>query len=84
MTIHLNPDIQKRFAFHAATTTERQNTHGYVRNALENVAHIVDGLLPRDQAVARERALVMTKLEEAMFWANAAVARAPEPKGEAL
>jgi hypothetical protein len=67
-------DIAHRFAFHAATTSEKRATHGSVRDALGAVAHTVDVLVP----VGREKALAITKLEEAMFWANAAIARNQE------
>lgn len=63
--------IENRFNFHPANTQEKQDAHEAVRNSLRTVAHYLDGFLP----VGREKALALTKLEEAMFWANAAVAR---------
>ncbi|TDZ91159.1 DUF7681 family protein [Mycobacteroides salmoniphilum] len=75
MTFH-NPnsstDIDHRFAFHAATTEEKRAEHGSVREACKELAHKLD----RDLPPGREKALAVTKLEEAMFWANAAIARA--------
>ena len=44
-----------------------------VRNYLLEAAEKIDAELP--PGAGRERALVMTKLEEAMFWANAGIAR---------
>ncbi|QFG12548.1 hypothetical protein PBI_TOAKA_48 [Mycobacterium phage Toaka] len=65
-------DITHRFAFHAATTEEKKADHGTVRATLADAAHDLDALVPP----GREKALAITKLEEAMFWANAAIARA--------
>ena len=67
-------DITNRFAFHPATTEEKRNEHGSVRNALWDVAELFNRKLPE----GREKSTAITKLEEAMFWANAAIARAPK------
>lgn len=67
-------DIDNRFDFHPATTDEKRGEHGSVRDACKAVAHKFD----RDVPPGREKALAITKLEEAMFWANAAIARNPE------
>lgn len=48
--------------------------HELVRGICLSTAGDFDGLLPE----GREKALAITKLEEAMFWANAALARQPE------
>lgn len=64
-------DLEKRFAFHPADTELRRNKHEYVRAVMRQVADSMDVSLPE----GREKALVLTKLEEAMFWANAAIAR---------
>lgn len=64
-------EISHRFAFHAATTEEKRNEHTSVRWQIGNVAQFLDEKLP----AGREKALAITKLEEAMFWANAAIAR---------
>jgi len=67
-------DIDKRFRFHPALTEERRTEHDRVRGMCGNLAWELDDMLPD----GREKALVMTKLEEVMFWANAAVARQDE------
>ena len=64
-------DIQNRFKFHAATTEEKRNEHTSVREAVSRTAHFMNAKLPE----GREKSLAITKLEEAMFWANAAIAR---------
>lgn len=64
-------DIEHRFDFHPATTEEKQSEHTSVRETLKNAALWVDEKVPD----GREKALAITKMEEAMFWANAAIAR---------
>lgn len=64
-------DIEHRFAFHAATTQEKRDEHTSVRQQCRQLADSLNEALPE----GREKAVVMTKLEEVMFWANAAIAR---------
>lgn len=64
-------DLNNRFDFHPATTPERQEAHTIVRERCATLAGSLGDLLPE----GREKALAITKLEEVMFWANAAVAR---------
>lgn len=64
-------DIDDRFRFHPADTDDKRKAHEYVRETLRVVAHRLDEELP----AGREKSLALTKLEEAMFWANAAIAR---------
>lgn len=65
-------DIAHRFAFHAATTQEKRDEHTSVRQSSRRLADELNERLPE----GREKALAITKLEEVMFWANAAIARA--------
>ncbi|WP_267244343.1 hypothetical protein [Streptomyces sp. PR69] len=67
-------DIAHRFAFHPASTEEKRDAHTSVRQACRRLADEMNDRLPE----GREKALVVTKLEEVMFWANAAIARARE------
>ena len=64
-------DITHRFAFHAAPNQEKRNDHASVRIACARLAHELNKRLPD----GREKVIVMARLEEAMFWANAALAR---------
>lgn len=69
----MNPaDIENRFAFHAATTEEKRDAHTSVRQQCRQVADFLNEKLPD----GREKSLAITHLEEAMFWGNAALARA--------
>lgn len=66
--------IQHRFDFHPATTAEKRDDHGSVRNACAELAHFINEHVPE----GREKSRSLTNLEQAMFWANAAIARAKE------
>lgn len=68
----INPaDIEDRFAFHAAPDQEKRDEHTSARQICRQAADALNELVPD----GREKAVVMTKLEEAMFWANAGLAR---------
>lgn len=52
------------------TFDQREFDHGnLLRNELEIVEHDIRKITP-----SRERSLALTKLDEALFWANAAIA----------
>ncbi|UDM00091.1 DUF7681 family protein [Streptomyces longhuiensis] len=67
-------DIANRFAFHPAATPEKRTEHENVREDCRELAAEWNDRLPE----GREKSLAITKLEEAMFWANAAIARTAE------
>lgn len=67
--------LTNNYGFHPATTDEAKNAHKAVRDACLALAHYLEGIVP----AGREAALVQTKLEEAMFWANAGIARTLSP-----
>lgn len=63
-------ELEHRFGFHPAD--ERTGRlHEQVRDACLDAAVLVKTLTPE----CREQSLAVTKLEEAMMWANAAIAR---------
>lgn len=64
-------DIEHRFAFHAAITEEKKMDHTSVRASCYALAEFLRTKLPE----GREKSLAITKLEEVMFWGNAALAR---------
>lgn len=49
----------------------RAEQHRQVRDLCLKTAEALDALIPD----SREKSLVMTRLEEVMFWANAGIAR---------
>jgi hypothetical protein len=63
-------DLENRFAYHPATDVTGP-LHTQVRELSLEFAKALGELLPD----GREKYLVLTKVEEAMFWANAAIAR---------
>lgn len=64
-------DIDSRFRPHAPSTEEQRDNHALVYGLLGNVAMNLAEFVPS----SREKSLMLTHLEEAMFWANAALAR---------
>jgi len=72
-------ELENRFGFHPATEETREK-HQFVR---ESFIDFTDGLLA-ELPEGREKSLVVTALEEASMWANAAIARnlAPLKLGE--
>lgn len=70
-------DIENRFNSHELTEEGAAQCDA-VRADLRRLAHKMQKSLPD----GREKSLVLTHLEEAMFWANAAIARAGQ-SGEA-
>lgn len=68
----MNPGIAHRFEYHPPKDEETRHAHEDARASCLAVARHFDEVLPE----GREKSIVMTKLEEALFWANAAIARA--------
>lgn len=63
-------DLDNRFTFHPATD-EQGVTYKSIRDFARHFAMYLNETCPD----GREKALAVTKLEEAVFWANAAIAR---------
>jgi hypothetical protein len=64
------------FAFHPANTRAKQLGHAIVRQLVANVAGILHALLPP----GREKSLVFTHLEQALMYANKALAVGGGPR----
>lgn len=64
-------ELLNRFGFHSKSRVDHAMEHSSVRQALYDASITIDNAMPD----GREKALVLTKLEEAMFWANAGIAR---------
>lgn len=64
-------EISNRFVHHPPRDESVAQAHEQTRHWVSWVAGKFDEELP----AGREKALAITKLEEAMFWANAAIAR---------
>lgn len=62
--------LSQRFTHHPPDAARAQQHHD-VRAVITSAAHELNDRLPE----GREKALSLTRLEEALFWANAALAR---------
>ena len=69
------PSIEDRFHYHAPSQVG-VGRHAALSDALTGVATLIEDLT----LDCRERAVALTKLEEAKFWASAAVARYEETR----
>lgn len=63
-------DLEKRFTYHPPKEGQSQK-YTFLRDAALGAALSIDELCPD----SREKSLAITKLEEAVMWANAAIAR---------
>jgi hypothetical protein len=67
----MSQDIKNRFNHHPPKDQATIQAHEDVREELRVTALLLDELLPD----SREKSIAITKLEEALMWANAAIAR---------
>ena len=76
--MHLTKDeLAHRFQFHPADSQNKKDAHESVRSVCLEAA---DKIVELTGAQSREQSLAVTHLEEAMFWANAAIARGDGPR----
>lgn len=67
----LDAELDRRFDYHPPRDDQARLAHESVRAGCKALAQFLDAKLPD----GREKALAITHLEDAMMWANAAVAR---------
>jgi hypothetical protein len=65
-------ELERRFGYHPPVEPGKKERHEEVREVLLDAA---DRIVELTGGSTREQSLAITHLEEAMFWANAAVAR---------
>lgn len=63
-------DIENRFTYHAPKPGQPE-VYAKIRDKCKETAYLFMALCPD----SRERSSALTKLEEAVFWANASIAR---------
>lgn len=68
-------DLEQRFRYHPAKSDIRKQAYEDICSNFLTMAHYFNMKLPD----GREKAVVITKLEEAMMWSIAAVARTADP-----
>jgi hypothetical protein len=66
-------DLDNRFTYHPPSE-DRARAHVMIRESGKTFAEMVNEYTPD----GREKSLALTKIEEAVMWANASLARSPE------
>ena len=64
--------IESDFTYHAPNELQR-GQYERLRAAAKDLAHLIN----RECPGSREKSTALTRLDEVVFWANAAIARAP-------
>lgn len=76
--MHLTHDaLAHRFQFHPADAQNTKDAHQAIRDGCLDLA---DTVVELTGAPSREQSIAITKLEEVMMWANAAIARGDGPR----
>lgn len=71
MTPHGSENLENRFKFFVSSDPKINAIHHQIRTTCEALAILIDQYIDD----SREKSLALTKIEEAMFWANAGAAR---------
>ncbi|MEV2449135.1 hypothetical protein ABNC90_17770 [Paenibacillus larvae] len=66
----MNPQIENNFKYHAPKEGQPEK-YTAIREKAKELAYLIDELCPN----SREKSLAITNLEQAVMWANAAIAR---------
>lgn len=66
----MNQDLENRFSYHEPRQGQPRKYES-IRNKAKEFAYLIEQICPK----SREKSLALTKLEEAVFWANAGIAR---------
>lgn len=66
----MNPLIENNFSYHAPKEGQPAQYEA-IRAKAKELAYLIDGVCPK----SREASLAQTNLEQAVFWANASIAR---------
>ena len=70
ITEQVDKDLQKRFTYHAPKEGQPEK-YAELRDKAKEFACLCVAFCPE----SRERSLALTKIEEAVMWANASIAR---------
>lgn len=65
-----NPQLENNFSYHAPKEGQPEK-YEQIRAKAKELAYLIDAAVPN----SREKALAHTNLEQAVFWANAGIAR---------
>jgi len=69
-------DLENRFTYHAPTPAQVE-IYKLLRDRAKDYAYLIKVHVP----ASREQSLALTHLEEAVFWANAGIARNARDRG---
>ena len=67
---YVNQQFETNFKYHSPKEGQPEK-YTMIREKAKELAYLIDGNCPN----SREKSLAITKIEEAMMWANASIAR---------